>query len=146
MLATRPPIRCLEGRRLRQQPGMVRVFEDVISGRTFERPDLQALFDCDRKGDALCVVSIALADPCASRRKPSISSKPVASDGFRSKKTLIRRPPPVSSFSMRSARSPTLNDDLLPSAPATVAPRLSRTAGVRGAIRWTRRSWKQRSP
>jgi Resolvase, N terminal domain len=74
---------------------VVRVFEDVISGQTFERPDLQALFDGAREGDTLCVVvSIASADPCASCRKPSISSKPAASDWFRSRKRLIPRPPP----------------------------------------------------
>jgi hypothetical protein len=44
---------------------------EVISGRTFERPDLQALFDYAREGDALCVVvSLVSADPCASCRKP----------------------------------------------------------------------------
>lgn len=50
----------LEGqrRRLREQAGVVRVFEDVISGRTFERPGLQALFDYAREGDALCVVRL----------------------------------------------------------------------------------------
>ena len=37
---------------------MVRVFEDVISGRTFERPGLQALLDYARAGDALCVVRL----------------------------------------------------------------------------------------
>jgi DNA invertase Pin-like site-specific DNA recombinase len=50
----------LEGqrRRLREQPGVARVFEDVVSGRTFERPGLQALLDYARKGDALCVVRL----------------------------------------------------------------------------------------
>ena len=50
----------LEGqrRRLREQAGVVRVFEDIISGRTFERPGLQALLDYAREGDALCVVRL----------------------------------------------------------------------------------------
>lgn len=40
--------------RLREQAGVLRVFEDVISGRTFARPGLQALLDYARVGDALC--------------------------------------------------------------------------------------------
>lgn len=53
-----------QGRRLREA-GVFRLFEDVISGRTFERQGLQALLD--------------LADPCASCWKPSTSSKLAAS-------------------------------------------------------------------
>ncbi|MBV8264696.1 MAG: recombinase family protein [Candidatus Eremiobacteraeota bacterium] len=49
----------LEGQRRRLRDTRVgRVFEDVISGRTFERPGLQALFDYAREGDALCVVRL----------------------------------------------------------------------------------------
>jgi DNA invertase Pin-like site-specific DNA recombinase len=49
----------LEGQRRRlRDAGVVRVFEDVLSGRTFERPGLQALFDYAREGDALCVVRL----------------------------------------------------------------------------------------
>jgi hypothetical protein len=47
----------LEGQRRRlHEAGVLREFEDVISGTTFERPGLQALFDFARGGDALCVV------------------------------------------------------------------------------------------
>jgi DNA invertase Pin-like site-specific DNA recombinase len=49
----------LEGQRRRlREAGVLRVFEDVISGRTFERPGLQALLDYAREGDALCVVRL----------------------------------------------------------------------------------------
>jgi DNA invertase Pin-like site-specific DNA recombinase len=36
----------------------IRIFDDVISGRTFERPGLTALLDYARKGDVLCVVRL----------------------------------------------------------------------------------------
>jgi DNA invertase Pin-like site-specific DNA recombinase len=38
--------------------GAVRTFEDVISGRTFDRPGLKALLDYARAGDALMVVRL----------------------------------------------------------------------------------------
>ena len=38
--------------------GAVRTFEDVISGRTFDRPGLKALLDFARAGDALMVVRL----------------------------------------------------------------------------------------
>ena len=38
--------------------GAVRIFEDVISGREFERPGLAALLDYAREGDSLCVVRL----------------------------------------------------------------------------------------
>ena len=38
--------------------GAARTFEDVISGRTFERPGLKALLDYARAGDALVVVRL----------------------------------------------------------------------------------------
>jgi DNA invertase Pin-like site-specific DNA recombinase len=55
-----PPIRTSEAQRwrLREQAGVLRVFGDVISGRTFARPGLQALLDYARAGDALCVVRL----------------------------------------------------------------------------------------
>ena len=49
----------LEGQRRRlREAGVLRVFEDIISGRTFERPGLQTLLDYAREGDALCVVRL----------------------------------------------------------------------------------------
>lgn len=49
----------LAGQRLRlQQAGALRIFEDVGSGRTFDRPGLAALLDYARQGDALCVVRL----------------------------------------------------------------------------------------
>ena len=49
----------LEGQRQRlRSTGAVRIFEDVISGKTFERPGLAALIDFARKGDMVCVVRL----------------------------------------------------------------------------------------
>jgi DNA invertase Pin-like site-specific DNA recombinase len=41
-----------------QEEGAVRVFEDVVSGRTFERPGLTALMEYARPGDRVCVVRL----------------------------------------------------------------------------------------
>ena len=38
--------------------GAARTYEDVISGRTFDRPSLKALLDYARAGDTLCVVRL----------------------------------------------------------------------------------------
>lgn len=38
--------------------GAIRVFEDVISGKRFERPGLAELIDHARRGDSLCVVRL----------------------------------------------------------------------------------------
>lgn len=49
----------LEGQRLRlRDAGAVRVFEDVISGKNFERPGLSGLIDFARTGDLVCVVRL----------------------------------------------------------------------------------------
>ena len=49
----------LSGQRRRfEAAGAVRIFEDVISGREFERPGLAALLDYAREGDSLCVVRL----------------------------------------------------------------------------------------
>ena len=40
------------------QEGAVRVFEDVVSGRTFDRPGLAALFDYARPGDTLAIIRL----------------------------------------------------------------------------------------
>ena len=42
----------------RRPAGAVRIFEDVISGREFERPGLASLLDYAREGDSLCVVRL----------------------------------------------------------------------------------------
>jgi DNA invertase Pin-like site-specific DNA recombinase len=54
------PAQDLEGqrRRLREEAGAIRVFDDVVSGRTFERPGLEALIDYARAGDTICVVRL----------------------------------------------------------------------------------------
>jgi DNA invertase Pin-like site-specific DNA recombinase len=38
--------------------GCVRIFEDVISGRQFDRPGLAQLLDYARNGDAVCIVRL----------------------------------------------------------------------------------------
>jgi DNA invertase Pin-like site-specific DNA recombinase len=38
--------------------GAIRIFEDVISGRGFNRPGLSALIDYARPGDSLCVIRL----------------------------------------------------------------------------------------
>lgn len=49
----------LEGQRLRlQQAGATRIFEDVLSGKTTERPGLTNLLDFARSGDVICVVRL----------------------------------------------------------------------------------------
>ncbi len=49
----------LTGQRDRlMRQGAIRVFEDVISGRTFERPGLAALLDYARSGDTLAVIRL----------------------------------------------------------------------------------------
>ena len=53
----------LEGQRRRlNQAGAIRIFDDVISGKHFERPSLTQLLDFARPGDALCVVGAAGTD------------------------------------------------------------------------------------
>ena len=49
----------LEAQRRRlQEEGALRVFEDVVSGRTFDRPGLRALIEYARPGDRVCVVRL----------------------------------------------------------------------------------------
>jgi DNA invertase Pin-like site-specific DNA recombinase len=49
----------LDGQRHRlTDAGAIRIFDDVISGRTFERPGLTTLLDYARHGDVLCVVRL----------------------------------------------------------------------------------------
>jgi DNA invertase Pin-like site-specific DNA recombinase len=49
----------LDGQRIRlKEAGAIRVFDDIVSGRTFERPGLASLLDYTRPGDVLCVVRL----------------------------------------------------------------------------------------
>ena len=49
----------LEGQRRRlKKADAIRIFEDVISGKRFERPGLNQLLDYARPGDCLCVVRL----------------------------------------------------------------------------------------
>ena len=40
------------------EEGVVRIFEDVISGNTFDRPGLSALLDYNQSGDTLAVIRL----------------------------------------------------------------------------------------
>ena len=40
------------------EEGALRIFEDVISGKTFDRPGLSALLDYNRSGDTLTVIRL----------------------------------------------------------------------------------------
>lgn len=48
----------VQRRRLREEAGAIRIFEDVISGKSFERPGLTQLVDFARPGDVVCVVRL----------------------------------------------------------------------------------------
>jgi DNA invertase Pin-like site-specific DNA recombinase len=48
----------VQRRRLRQEAGALRVFDDVVSGKRFDRPGLTALLDYARPGDVICVVRL----------------------------------------------------------------------------------------
>lgn len=48
----------VQRRRLRDEAGSIRIFEDVISGRSFDRPGLAQLIDYARPGDIVCVVRL----------------------------------------------------------------------------------------
>lgn len=48
----------VQRRRLRDEANATRVFEDVISGKSFERPGLSALLNFARPGDIVCVVRL----------------------------------------------------------------------------------------
>lgn len=41
-----------------KESGAIRIFEDVVSGRSFDRPGLTALIDYARPGDVVCVVRL----------------------------------------------------------------------------------------
>lgn len=45
-------------RRLVQEGGAIRVFEDTISGKCFDRPGLAGLLEFSRTGDTICVVRL----------------------------------------------------------------------------------------
>lgn len=50
----------LEGQksRLTQEAGAIRVFEDIVSGKTFDRPGLAELIAFARPGDTVCAVRL----------------------------------------------------------------------------------------
>jgi len=45
-------------RRLTQEAGAIRVFDDVISGKNFNRPGLTEMLGFCRAGDTICVVRL----------------------------------------------------------------------------------------
>ena len=48
----------VQRRRLRDEAGAIRIFEDVISGKGFDRPGLTELIQYARAGDTVCVVRL----------------------------------------------------------------------------------------
>lgn len=48
----------VQRRRLRGEAGAIRIFEDVISGKGFDRPGLTELIQYARPGDTVCVVRL----------------------------------------------------------------------------------------
>lgn len=44
--------------RLREEARAIRIFEDVVSGKSFDRPGLTELIDFARSGDIVCVVRL----------------------------------------------------------------------------------------
>lgn len=48
----------VQRRRLRDEAGAIRVFDDVISGKSFDRPGLTELIGFCRPGDIICVVRL----------------------------------------------------------------------------------------
>lgn len=48
----------VQRRRLRDEAGAIRVFDDVISGKSFDRPGLNELIGFCRPGDIICVVRL----------------------------------------------------------------------------------------
>lgn len=48
----------VQRRRLRDEAGAIRVFDDVISGKSFDRPGLTELLGFCRAGDIICVVRL----------------------------------------------------------------------------------------
>lgn len=48
----------VQRRRLRDEAGAIRVFDDVISGKSFDRPGLTELLTFCRSGDIICVVRL----------------------------------------------------------------------------------------
>lgn len=48
----------VQRRRLRDEAKAIRIFEDVVSGKSFDRPGLATLIDYARPGDIVCVVRL----------------------------------------------------------------------------------------
>ena len=103
-----------------ESAGAFRVFADVISGKTFNRPGLTELLDQSAPVTrSLSFASIDWGVRYASCSKSSKRSRNAGLPFSRSKRKSIRRRPPASWCSMSSARLPSSNAASSPSAPAT---------------------------
>ena len=103
-----------------ESAGAFRVFADVISGKTFDRPGLTDLLDHIRPGDTIAVVRLdRLGRSLRELLEVVETLKKRGSPFSRSKRKSIRRRPPASWCSMSSARLPSSNAASSPSAPAT---------------------------
>lgn len=48
----------VQRRRLNEEAGAIRVFDDIVSGKSFDRPGLREMLDYCRPGDTICVVRL----------------------------------------------------------------------------------------
>jgi hypothetical protein len=114
----------LEGQRRRlKKAGAIRIFEDVMSGKRFERPGLTQLLDYARPNDCLCVVRLdrlGRSLPELLEVLDLLSLRSAASTSSRSRRRSTPPRPPESCSSTSSAPSPTSSGVSLGSAPRTV--------------------------
>lgn len=73
-----------QSRRLRDEAGASRVFDDVVSGRNFDRPGLNALLDYARPGDVVCVVRLDRLGRSLKELLATVEGFKARSLGFRS--------------------------------------------------------------
>ena len=124
--------------------GAFRIFEDVISGKTFDRPGLTDLLDHVRPGDTLAVVRLdrlgrslrELLDVVETLKKRDVALLSLE------EKSTPRQPPASWSFTS-SALSLSLSVASLPSAPATAWPMPGPRAAVPDGHHLTRKSSKR---
>jgi DNA invertase Pin-like site-specific DNA recombinase len=74
----------VQRRRLREEAQAVRLFEDISSGKTFERPGLAALLDYARAGDVVCVVRLDRLGRSLKELLETVDSFKARGLGFRS--------------------------------------------------------------
>lgn len=73
----------VQRRRLRDEAGAIKIFEDVVSGKTFDRPGLAQMVEYARPGDIICVVRL-------DRLGRSLKELLETVDGFKARKLEFR--------------------------------------------------------